>query len=157
MIQIMVMYLFCLKEFSENNFLHSSQQGVSWQCTRIWKMTADQRNIPHHMRFCQNICSAKKKLRKEKEERMIRVMVLSSQTTVMQDEAEISCKWLNIYLLMRRNEWIPYLALFVFTVLLYLLNCPYLMRHLAFILLILLPVSTWGHWVAAWNLAAYLG
>lgn len=88
---------------------------------------------------------------------MIRVMVLSSQTTVMQDEAEISCKWLNIYLLMRRNEWIPYLALFVFTVLLYLLNCPYLMRHLAFILLILLPVSTWGHWVAAWNLAAYLG
>lgn len=40
-------------------------------------------------------------------------MVLSSQTTVMHDEAEISCKWLNIYLLIKSNEWIPYLALLV--------------------------------------------
>lgn len=47
---------------------------------------------------------------------MIRIMVLSSQTTITHDEAEISCKWLNIYLLIRSNEWIPHLALFVLTV-----------------------------------------
>lgn len=39
---------------------------------------------------------------------------LSSQATVMHDGPLLSCKWLNICLLMGRSEWIPHFTLLMY-------------------------------------------